>query len=104
MLAKTRQLTDMMNLVDDRRLALSTLDREMDHRMEKILERKINSLGTLSGKLDALSPLSVLKRGYGAVFHETGKTVSSAKELHPGDHITLRLADGSAKAEICEVE
>jgi len=104
MLAKTRQLTDMMNLVDDRRIALDGLDREMDHRMEKILEKKKNAFATLGGRLDALSPLSVFRRGYSAVFHETGKAVLTKEELHPGDRITIRLSDGSAQAEIFEVE
>lgn len=104
LLAKTRQMTNMMNLVDDRRLALDGLDRELDHRLDRILEKKRSLLATDAAKLDALSPLAVMNRGYSAVFDEGGKVIHRARDLNRGDTITLRLSDGRAKAKIEEVE
>lgn len=104
LLSKSRSLSGMMNLVDDRRMLLSSLDREMETRMEAILQEKKSLLLQNAARLDALSPLAVLTRGYSAVFNEKGHTVSQAAALAKGDKVTLRLSDGTAKAEILEVE
>ncbi|MBR3837200.1 MAG: exodeoxyribonuclease VII large subunit [Clostridia bacterium] len=103
-LASARQMQNMMALVDDRRMAVALADREMENRMERLLTGKKNALMQLTAKLDALSPLAVMTRGYSAVFNEEGKTLHSKDQLSPGEKITIRLSDGKAKAEILEVE
>ncbi len=103
-LAGARQMQNMMNLVEDRRMALSTLDRELDVRMDRILGEKKNALLQKAARLEGLSPLAVLTRGYSAVFRETGEVLSSKENLVPGDRVKIRLSDGVAKAEILEVE
>ena len=50
-------------------------------------------------KLDALSPLKTLIRGY-SIIEKKGKIVKEAKELKTGDNIELKLSDGSKFAEI----
>ena len=51
------------------------------------------TLERLVGKVEAMNPLSVLKRGYAAV--SLGKkTVSRASEISEGDKIKLRFTDG----------
>ena len=102
-LASARQMQNMMALVDDRRMALAALDREMETAMEKILTEKKNRMLREAAKLDALSPLAVLTRGYSALFDETGKSVHSKEQLRQGDVIRIRLSDGAADAEIKEV-
>lgn len=56
-----------------------------------------HSVRLAEGKLNALSPVSVLERGYAAVFDTDGNTVS-AKALSQGDRIHMRFADGTAEA------
>lgn len=70
--------------------------------MGEKLEREGRELSLLSGRLDALSPLKVLSRGYSVVTDKKGNAVRSAAELAPGDQVTLRLAAGQARAEIVE--
>lgn len=54
---------------------------------------------SLTSKLDAMSPLKVLTRGYSMV--QKGDTViRSAEQLQPGDRITVRFASDSAQAII----
>lgn len=103
-LASARQMQNMMALVDDRRMALASLDREMEVKMERILTEKKNRLIRLTAGLEALSPLAVMTRGYSAIFNEEGKSISSKEDLSPGDKVCVRLSDGKAKAEILEVE
>ncbi len=103
-LSSARGMQNMMNLVDDRRMALLSLDREMEFRMEALLREKAALLSQGAARLDALSPLAVLSRGYSALFDESGKALSKKDDLTVGQTVTLRLSDGKAKAEICEVE
>ena len=50
-------------------------------------------------KLDALSPLKTLSRGYGIISKEN-KTVKQAKDLKTGDKINIRFIDGEKEAEV----
>ena len=50
-------------------------------------------------KLDTLSPLKTLTRGYSIVSYE-GKMINSADNLKEGDKVDLRFADGERKAKI----
>lgn len=54
-----------------------------------------------AGRLNALSPLAVLSRGYSLTLHD-GRAVRDAAELRPGDRVTLRFARGQADATIDE--
>jgi exodeoxyribonuclease VII large subunit len=102
-LASARQMQNMMAQVDDRRMAIASLDREMETAMEKILTDKKNRFLREAARLDALSPLAVLTRGYSALFDEKGKSIYSKEQIHKGDVIRIRLSDGTADAEIKEV-
>ncbi|NVO00480.1 MAG: exodeoxyribonuclease VII large subunit [Geobacteraceae bacterium] len=65
------------------------------------LEFTSSSLSTASGRLDALSPLSILHRGYAAVtMKQTGKTVREVTALKPGDAVDVRFLDGIAECEV----
>ena len=57
-----------------------------------------------AARLDALSPLAVLTRGYAALLDESGTAIRSVKALAPETEVQLRLSDGVAKAKICEVK
>ncbi len=49
----------------------------------------------LKEKLEALNPLSVLRRGYALVYSRWGKLIKSVSQVRPGDSFTVRLWDGS---------
>ena len=53
-------------------------------------------------KLDALSPLKTLTRGY-SVVEFTGKAVKSINEVKKDDNISIRLQDGYLGAKITDV-
>jgi exodeoxyribonuclease VII large subunit len=54
------------------------------------------ALATLAGKLESLSPLGVLGRGYSLTYSEENRLVTSAAELRPGERIITKLQRGSA--------
>ena len=59
-------------------------------------------LETMAARLDAMSPLKVLSRGYSIAQYQ-GKPVYEAKELTPGDQITVRLSKGAVLARVEQV-
>lgn len=64
-------------------------------------ERK--RLETSAARLDAMSPLKVLARGYSITENNRGTAIVSASSLHPGDHITIRFHRGSVDARVEQV-
>ncbi len=103
-LAAMPQMRSMMRMVDDRRMAVASLDREMENAMARQLEEKKNRLLREVARLEALSPLAVMSRGYSAVFDETGKVITDVKKLKVGDRVKIRPSKGQLQAEIVEVE
>lgn len=67
------------------------------------LTPKENRLAILAGRLSALSPLSVLARGY-SVTMKNKKACLSAGELAEGDVITTLLRDGTIRSRITEIQ
>ena len=61
------------------------------------------SLGVLAAKMNALSPLSVLARGYSIVENAEGIAVRDAGLIHVGERVSLKLQNGSAEAQITEI-
>ena len=69
---KSRALTDPRNFIDDKRMALGIAEDKLYNRITFLLERKKSALAGKTAKLDAMNPLSVLSRGYGAAFASDG--------------------------------
>lgn len=61
-----------------------------------------NRYGLLLNKLELLSPLGVLKKGYSFVTKK-GLPISSIEALHEGDRIDIRLDRGSLEAEVKKI-
>lgn len=55
-------------------------------------------------KLEKLSPLSTLKRGYSLVMDSEGHLVKSIQEVQVGGEVVITLSDGSLKAKVSEKE
>ncbi len=62
-------------------------------------------LGELAARLDALSPLAVLGRGYSIIRREAdGRIVRAAGDVSLGDRLDLQLSDGRIEAEVISFE
>ena len=79
---------------------LRRLGRAMAQRQQEAEGR----LSRLSGRLDLLSPLRTLERGYAiAIAERTGRAVLDAGSLSRGDRLLLRFARGRARATVEKV-
>lgn len=65
----------------------------------KVKDRHIKLVG-LIGRLENLSPLKTMLRGYSIVENLDGKVIKSVNELSKDDEISIRLNDGKRKAKI----
>jgi exodeoxyribonuclease VII large subunit len=68
--------------------------------MELRVERDGHRLAALSGRLDALSPLKVLDRGYAVARDGAGAVLRRAAQFTPGLAFRLRVADGDVPARV----
>ncbi|MBO5294008.1 MAG: exodeoxyribonuclease VII large subunit [Clostridia bacterium] len=84
-------------ILDGFRQRLLQAERRIGDATEKKLERCDARLSNIAARLEAMSPLSVLSRGYAAVARE-GKTLTRAAQIFDGDTLELRFADGSVRA------
>ena len=71
----------------------------LDRAMAVRLQQKRSQLEILSGRLDALSPLRVLKRGYSLAVRQ-GKVVKSVTDVRVDDTLDIRLSDGTVRAKV----
>lgn len=99
-LSNSRVLTNPMNFIDDRKMALGMTEDKLITRMNTLLERKKSSLVSHAAKLDALNPLSVVARGYSAVFNDEGKLIKSISQTKKGDMVSFMVTDGKISAEV----
>ena len=93
-LVESAVLSDSSYLIDDKRMELFHLSEKLDSRLEKKMEAAKNYFGTLLSKLETLSPVSVLSRGYGFVLDSNGKTVKNVDSVSVGQELIVRILDG----------
>jgi len=90
------------NIIYQNRLKLDVLNRYMQKSLLAAKESADARFKMLAGKLDALSPLKILARGYGIVKSlDTGMIVKSVSDIHKGSGIEVGLSDGIIE---CKVE
>ncbi len=80
--------------------SLEALDKRMHHALEQKRRNAVTSFAELRSKLDALSPLAVLDRGYSLTTKSDGRMVRSANELENDETVELRFRQGGATARI----
>lgn len=97
--AESRVLRDPQSYLCDKRIALDTVTDRLEMDTKNLIAAKRASFQTVVGKLEALNPMSVLSRGYGAVYGEDGRVIKSARTLRAGDRFTLRMKDGMVEGQ-----
>ena len=93
----------MAFIIESRFNDLQNLDVKLKNSFDKIISAKEKNFALAAAKIDSLSPLKTMARGYLAA-SKNGQTISTKSQLSKGDRITLRLIDGRAECEVKEVE
>ncbi|MCQ2436368.1 MAG: exodeoxyribonuclease VII large subunit, partial [Clostridia bacterium] len=101
-LASSRALVSPQNAIDDRRMALAVTETRLYDKVENIIQRKKSLMASATAKLDALNPLSVISRGYSAVFSGDGKLIKSVSQVKFGDTVSFKVTDGTVSATVTD--
>ena len=104
MLSENTVLKNPMVKVEDNRIYLDSLYKNFENAFQGILNEKKQILALNASKLDALSPLSSLQRGFSVTKDTAGKVVKSVGQISDGDEITVLVSDGSLLADVKKIE
>ena len=83
---------------------LAQLKVRLNSHMNLTLSLQQKQLAHLCGKLDSLSPLKVLARGYSITQNQQNFTIRSMKDVNVGEHIKTRLTDGNIISQVIRLE
>ena len=87
--------------INQRHQTVDTFDTACRNAIERSLTDSENRLHTFAQRLDALSPLATLKRGYSITRKTDGTVLTAAEQVSVGDSIEVQLAEGHLA---CRVE
>jgi exodeoxyribonuclease VII large subunit len=90
--------------VQGARSELETLGRRITRTAEGIVAARKSLLGGAAGRLNALSPLATLSRGYAVARDAKGKALTSTRQFRAGLSFELLLHDGKVGADTTDVE
>lgn len=99
-----RLATAMRRRLDTEAHALAQAEPALSRSIQRRLDADAHRLSAAAGRLDALSPLRVLGRGYAIALDAEGRAIKRAKDLSEGDRVELRLHEGRATAEVTAID
>lgn len=103
-LSSSPALRSPYGYLEQRRKALELLKNRMISAQIQGINRKKQRYIASVAKLDAMSPLKVLTRGYAMTQTENGDVVRSVKQVSPGDSIHVAISDGVLTAQVSHVK
>ena len=91
--AYLKQLADKLELSKNRLITAQN----------RLLSKEKQAFIGFTAKLDAMSPLKVLTRGYAITQNTDGELLRSVKQVQSGEQITVTVSDGSFRAAVSEI-
>ena len=101
-LTKSTVLKNPEKIIENCELYLDSLITKINMNFKDIFTKNSSDFAMICSKLESLSPLKVLARGY-SITKKDNNVIINSKDLSIGDSISIQFADGNAKAKITEV-
>lgn len=97
-------LRNPMMKLNEHRIYIDRLQQAFADGCVEVLKRKQHQFKLGAAKLDGLSPLGVLGRGFSIAQNEQGKVIHSVSQVQTGEKLELMVADGKilTRVETCE--
>lgn len=89
-----------LDLINNDRIIIDSSIQKLENCCKLLLEKNKAKSGSLCSRLDALSPLKTLMRGYSVVENVDNKVVKSVNDVNKEDKISIILNDGKISAEV----
>lgn len=103
-LSASPALQSPMGYLEQRRKALAFSKSRLLSVQSQGINRRKQQYVALTAKLDAMSPLKVLTRGYAMAQRDDGKVIRSIGQVNPEDSIRISVSDGSITATVTDVK
>lgn len=94
------QLHSPVKRLNQQKLSLQYLEQKLLDAMDRKLLNTRHQLALAAEKLDTVSPLATLKRGYSITQNESGKVITKASETKTGDTLVTRLSEGEIRSTV----
>lgn len=94
-----RVFKEPLQRINESYLHVDTQAKNIENKFKLKIMQKRSEFQNVVEKIDALSPLKTLSRGY-SIMEKNGKIVKSKKELNIGDEVNIKLYEGTIKAKI----
>ncbi len=104
LLASRRVFTSPLDRIRDRARRLDELSQGMDQAIQRRAHRNRDRLLALAARLESLSPLRVLSRGYSVTQRLDGSVIRDAAVLQVGEQIRTRLDSGEVISRVEEIK
>ncbi len=101
--SESRMLSSPMEAVLEKEKRLAQLNDRFTLARQRLIADKSAVLSALTAKLEALSPLAVLARGYAAVFDENEQVITRSDQVKVDDDISLRFGDGIVMTKVTNI-
>ena len=101
--SENRMLASPMEAVFDKEKRLKQQEDMLNHVGGRVWDQKKGLLSEITTKLQALSPLAVLNRGYAAVFNDENQVVTSVEKVETNSVLSLRFSDGVVRARTIDI-
>ena len=98
--SRSRALQDPMAFIDDKRMLLDYTQKNLAALAQHQMAQRTQQFTALAAKLDALSPLKVLGRGYAVARNEQGQILRAAQEAAADEKIEVLLGQGSLNCTV----
>ena len=100
LLSRSKIFTSPETYFNTHRMIIDRKAERLDSAVEAKSRVASSKLRESAARLEAMNPLAVLSRGYGAVSDENGTAVTRAGQLKEGQKINITFSDGKVSAEI----
>jgi len=100
--AEKNVLTNPESMINNQKIYLDSLNKSFENSISKITEAKKKELSVMVSKLDGLSPLGTLSRGFSVTKDEKGNVLRSVKQVKKGDLLKVTLTDGEINTRVEE--
>ena len=97
---KNRAFSEPLQNINERSIKIDTLNQKIYLEITNKLNKEKQKAVKIISKLDTLSPLKTLTRGYCIATQDNGKIINSIKDIKTDDILNLRLKDGEKKAKV----
>ncbi len=103
-LSQSPALRSPMGYLEQKQQSLQLLTNRLAAAQTNQINRKHQQYIALTSKLDAMSPLKVLTRGYAMAQKAGGEVVKSVGQVERGERITVSLSDGKMSATVMDIK